>query len=305
MKSVLAILLIVLLLGAVTGVQAETGTRAAFQAELDHLARSAGPSLGIAIKDLVSGDEFLANADAEFPLSSSIRICIVTELFRQAAAKKISLDKVYPFPESARIGGFGVLRYMSPGTVAMSLRDYATLMIMVNDSGAANFLTDLLGLDQINASLAAQGTPEIKFRHKALPRRAMSEEQDNVGTPRAVMRSLALIYEGKVVDRVTSDGILEVLARPKISFFPRHLPRGIRFAGRSGIGPEGRCEAGIVLLPERPYVICIMVRNPRTASPGAAGTKLAAARRLVPAVFALAWKYFQPDGFGEPRGSKQ
>src|SRR5581483_2964846 len=183
------------------------------------------------------------------------------ELFRQAAAKKISVDEVRSFPESARTTGTGGLRYMKGGSVAMTLRDYAMLMIAVNDHTAANFLTDLLGMDNVNASLAAQGTPEIKFLRRAISRRDAPNAPENEGTPRAVMRALELIHRGQVVDRATSDGILEVLAVPEISYFRREIPRGIGFAGRSGSGPTMRCDAGIVLLPRRPFVLCVMVKD--------------------------------------------
>jgi beta-lactamase class A len=188
-----------------------------FQRMLKDLMDSAKMEAGIAIKDLVSGEEFLFNADEVFPQGSSIRIHILAELYRQAAAKKLAVDEVRSFPESARTSGFGVLNHMDKGTVLMSLRDYAVLMIMVNDNSAANFLSDVVGMDNVNASLVAQGTPEIKYRRKAMTRQEAQTMPDNVGTPRAVMRSLELLYRGEVVDRATSDAILKVLALPEVS----------------------------------------------------------------------------------------
>jgi beta-lactamase class A len=142
----------------------------------------------------------------------------------------------------------------------MSLRDYAALMIMTNDNTAANLLTDILGMENVNESLAAQGTPEIKFRRRAISRRdAPTDLPENEGTPRSVMRALELIYRGKVVDRATSDAILELLALPESVFFHRELPPNVRFAGESGSSPGMRCEEGIVLLPGRPYVFCVMI----------------------------------------------
>ena len=153
--------------------------------------RLPGFSVGVAIKDLRSGEEFLVNPDAEFPQGSTIRIHLVTELFRQAAAGRLSVDEVRPLPDSVRTGGFGVLRHLGHGTVSLSLRDYAALMMMVNDNTAANFLTDILGMDNVNSSLAAQGTPEIRFRRKAVSRRdAPADLPENTGTPRAAMRAL-------------------------------------------------------------------------------------------------------------------
>jgi hypothetical protein len=73
-----------------------------------------------------------------------------------------------------------------------------------------------------------------------------------------------LIYQGKVVDRATSDAILELLALPETVYFRRGLPPGVRFAGESGASPGMRCEEGIVLLPARPYVFCVMLESTKT-----------------------------------------
>jgi beta-lactamase class A len=261
-----------------------------FQKMLTDQVAATKMTVGIAIKDLTSGEEFLINADDVFPQGSSIRIHIVTELYRQAAAKKISVDEVRSFPESARTPGFGVLNHMEKGSVLMSLRDYAVLMIMVNDNSAANFLTDILGMDNINASLVAQGTPEIKLQRKAMPRQEVANFPDNVATPRASMRSLELIHRGEVVDRATSDAIVKVLALPEVSYFRRSLPPGIMFAGRSGSGLGARTDVGIVMLKERPYILCVMVKDLGSGSVG--GPNYAKADAFIGSVTKLAQKYF-------------
>lgn len=260
----------------------EPASSAVFRTLLTRETKLAGFNVGVAIKDLQSGEEFLVNPDTEFPQGSTIRIHLVTELFRQAAAGRLVVDEVRPLPESARTGGFGVLRHLGAGTVSLSLRDYAALMMMVNDNTAANLLTDVLGMDSVNASLAAQGTPEIRFQRKAVSRRdAPADLPENIGTPRAAMRALELIHRGAVVDAATSRAILDVLALPESSWFRRDLPPGVRFAGESSAGRDMRCEEGIVLLPDRPYIFCVMyTRPPGAARPAAADDPLERIARL-------------------------
>lgn len=271
---------------------ASDATNAQLRQNLEALVKKSGLHAGVAIKDLVSGDEFLVNSDEVFPQGGSIRIHLIAELFRQAAAKKLSLDEVRPLPASARTGGSGVLRHMTPGTVSMSLRDYATLVITVNDNSAANLLTDIVGMANVNASLAAQGTPEIKFRRRAVSRLDAPHAPENIGTPRAVMRALELLHRGAVVDRATSDAIIEVLALPEASHFKRELPGFIRFAGRSGSGPNHRCEAGIVLVPKHPYVLCVMIKDLRLSRERTRDYSTADA--LIGAVTRLAQERFMP-----------
>lgn len=272
---------------------AELEGRARFERTLAELVEKSGMQAGYAIKDLVQGDEFIRGGDTVFPQGSSIRIHLIAELFRQAAAGKFSVNEVRPLPEAARVGGYGVLRFMD-ARVALTLRDYAVLTITVNDNTAANFLTDIVGIENVNASLEAQGTPEIRFRRKAISRReAAPNLPENVGTPRSVMRALELIYRGAVVDRATSDAILEVLALPEISYFQRELPPGVKFAGRSGSGPSFRCDEGIVLLEKRPYVFCVMIKD-LASGPSLRRREYSRADGLIGQISRAAIEYFDP-----------
>lgn len=288
--------------GAIAAPDRTEATNALFRQNLETLVKKSDLSAGVAIKDLTSGEEFLVNGDAVFPQGSAIRLHLIAELFRQAAAKKFSLDEPRPLPASARTGGSGVLRHMTPGTVSMSLRDYATLVITVNDNSAANFLTDVVGMENVNAALVAQGTPEIKFRRRAASRLDTPPAPENIGTPRSVMRALELLHRGAVVDRATSDAIIAVLVLPEASYFRRELPSFVPFAGRSGSGSSHRCEAGIVLVPKRPYVLCVMIKDLRWSRER--GRNHASADALIGAVTRLAQEHFMPKG-ASPAQSKR
>ena len=52
-----------------------------------------------------------------------------------------------------------------------------------------------------------------------------------------------------------------MLALPEQGYFRRELPNFIKFAGRSGSGSNLRCETGIVLVPNHPYVLCVMIKD--------------------------------------------
>jgi len=110
-----------------------------------------------------------------------------------------------------------------------------------------------------------------------------------------VMRALELIHRGAVVDRATSDAILEVLALQEISYFRRELPPGVRFAGRSGSGPTFRCDAGIVLLENNPYIFSIMIDGIATDSQNRR-RDYARADELITRASRIAFEHFSRSG---------
>ncbi|MEX0736418.1 MAG: serine hydrolase [Bacteroidota bacterium] len=102
--------------------------------------------VGVAIKDLTTGEELFINEDEIFPQASSIKIHILAELYRQAEEGKFKLTDIKPLPESVRVGGSGVLGELGKNSVTMSLRDYAVLMVVLSDNTATNLLIEKVGI---------------------------------------------------------------------------------------------------------------------------------------------------------------
>ena len=82
--------------------------------------------------------------DEVFPLASTIKLAILYELFKQADEGRLNLDEVRPLDKRHIVGGSGVLLELT--APAMSLRDYATLMVVVSDNTATNLLIETVGM---------------------------------------------------------------------------------------------------------------------------------------------------------------
>lgn len=263
MMARLKLLLLLLVPAGTVGASPAFGR---LESRMTKVAAASGSEVAVAIKDLCSGLEIFINADRSMPVAGGVRIHLIAELFRQGAEGRLSLEKPYPLPESARAGGLGVLRYMGEG-VSLSLRDYASLVVTAGDNTAANVLSSVVGMDAVNESLRRQGAPEIQFRRTAVGRRDSAEAPENVATARATLRVLEIIHAGRFVDRAVSDEILGILRLPEVSYSRRKLPRGIQFAGLSGHGAGVRSDQGIVLLEDRPLAVCVLIRNPAEKYP--------------------------------------
>lgn len=265
---------ILLLLALLCGAAHASGTSLEpLQREIEAVIDRSGLRVGVAIKNLTSGEELLVRADESFRQASSIKIHVLTELYRQAAAGQLELDRPLSIPATAHATGSGLLKHLGRESVSMSLRDYAVLMIVLSDNTATNLLIDVVGMEAINASLSAQGTPGIKLQRRMMDRAAVAAGRDNIATPRAMMRSLELLHRGEVVDRTTSDEILTILKIPRFGrpALREPLPANLPVAHKGGSLSSGvRCDSGIIYLSNRPYVLCVMTESRAGDSSGEA-----------------------------------
>src|SRR5437773_3171312 len=168
--------------------------RSKFERRLQDIATQVDGVMGYAILDLTSGDR-IGHLDRDvFPTASTIKLAIVYELFKQVDEGRIRLDQYVPLDHAKAVGGSGVLFEL--GTPTLSIRDYATLMVIVSDNTATNVLLDLLGVDTITARMRALGLPETKLRRHMIDLAAARRGDENVSTPADIVRLLEIISKG-------------------------------------------------------------------------------------------------------------
>ncbi len=70
--------------------------QASMQQKLQRAAADFDGVLGIAAKNLLTGEEIVWNADTRFPTASTIKTAVMIEAYHQAAEGKLSLASEYP-----------------------------------------------------------------------------------------------------------------------------------------------------------------------------------------------------------------
>lgn len=147
---------------------------------------------------------------------------------------------------------------LTPGVTHVTNRDLATMMVAVSDNSAANVLIDRVGMDNVNTFLDSLGLNHTRLNRKRMDVKAASQGRENVSTPREMMTLSEQIYRGKVLNKQMTDDFLKMLSTHKYSAISRDLPEGLQVADKPGELEGVRADSGIVLVPNRPYVICIM-----------------------------------------------
>ena len=237
--------------------------------------------MGVAIVDLTDGHRYLLHANDVFPQASSIKICVLTELYRQAQQGKLKLTDVYTVNAADLVQDSDIMGGLTPGVTQITLRDLATMMVAVSDNSATNVLIDRVGMDNVNAFLTSQGLTQTRLRRKMMDVKAAAEGRENISTPNEMMKLLESIYRGQVLNKEMTDDFFKVLSTHKDSWIPRNLPDDLKIANKPGALEGVRNDSGVVFVEKRPFVICIMttyLRNERDGEDAISNVSLAAWR---------------------------
>jgi len=216
--------------------------------------------VGVAIKDLKTGEQILINEKEIFPTASSIKIFILTEVYRQASEGKFKLTDIRPLPPSARVAGSGVLSMLGDKSVSMSIRDYCVLMMNLSDNTATNFLIDLVGMKNVNDVAQKNGSSSTKLQRIMMDVQSAKEGRENISSPNDFLIILEKMYRGEIVSKQACDDMLSIMKLEKEGPLKSGLPSSVLIADKAGDIEGVKCDVGIVFLEGNPYIICVMTK---------------------------------------------
>jgi beta-lactamase class A len=214
--------------------------------------------MGVAIVDLTDGHKYLLHANDVYPQASSIKICVLAELYRQAQQGKLKLTDLYTVNAADLVQDSDIMGGLTPGVTQITLRDLATMMVAVSDNSATNVLIDRVGMDNVNAFLKAQGLRDTRLRRKMMDLKAAAEGRENVSTPNEMLNLLQALYRDEILNKEMTADFFKVLSTHKDSWIPRDLPDDLRIADKPGALEGVRNDSGVIFVDKRPYVLCVM-----------------------------------------------
>lgn len=243
--------------------------------------------MGLAVKDLTSGEEFFINGDEVMPQASSIKIAVLADLYLQAQRGKLKLSDEYIVRKEDMVPGSDIMLGLMPGTTRLTLRDLATMMVAVSDNSATNVLIDRLGMDNVNDMLENMGLHVTRLQRRMMDLKAAGEGRENVSTPREMMTLLETLHRGKLLNKDMTEDFFRVLSTHKESALLQGLPDDAAAADKPGELEAVRNDSGIVMVKDRPYVLCVMTTYLKDEHDGSA---------VIRKVAALTYSYFDRVG---------
>jgi beta-lactamase class A len=259
------------------------------QAKLEKAVREFRGTLGVAARNLETGESFAVNGDLRFPTASLIKLAVMVEVEHQIAEGKIARDRTATLADSDKAGDEPVvLNQLHPG-ITLTVPDLLSLMIAFSDNTATNLLVGLAGTANIDRRMASYGLANTKifrptFRDGHADVYPEEEKEFGLGmtTPKEIARLMELIAEGKIVSRAACDEMLAYLEKQQDrAMIPRSLPFDRdritvanktgwdeeKLPGPSGVKGDVRTDAAYVKSPRARYVIAICARQIRDKTP--------------------------------------
>jgi len=218
------------------------------QASIERTTKSVNATWGIYIKSIETGEEIAIGADRRMETMSTIKIPLMVEALEQVKAGKFKLTDKYTFVQADSQPGTGTIQRLDPGAV-MTVKDLLTMMIIVSDNTATEVLYRMVGgPDAVNKRLDALGLATtramtIPSKWFAANRAAASSEQFyregknpfGYSTPREMGRLLEMMERGTLVDKASSDLMLQISAGSCIARASRAMSRATASRTRPAI----------------------------------------------------------------------
>ena len=245
------------------------------QSAIETLTRSVNAAWGVYVKSLETGEEVAINADRQMETMSTIKIPLMVEALEQIKAGKFKLADKYTFLQADSQPGTGTIQRLDPGAV-MTVKDLITMMIIVSDNTATEVLFRLVGgPDAVNARMDALGLKttramNVPSKWFAQLRAASSSEQFyregkypfGLSTPREMGRLLEMMERGTLVDKPSSDLMLQIMrAQVYRTRIPRYVA-GYRIPHKTGdFLPYVGDDVGVLEGQGRTIVLSIFTGN--------------------------------------------
>jgi len=230
--------------------------KASFVRQVEQASAAVDGVVGYVVTDLTTKEQIAAKLERQpFPTASTIKLSILYELLKQSEAGTLALDAPAPLDRAQVIGGSGVLQHLT--TPALSLRDYAALMIIVSDNTATNVVIDAVGMDKVNTRMSGLGLADIRLRRKMMDAAAVRRGDENVASPASLAKIAELLWRGEGLSKESRDAALKIL-RQVGGQIRGGVPGGVPVFSKTGSLDGVRAEAAVVAVEGRPFSLAVM-----------------------------------------------
>lgn len=269
LRSVLSFIFLSITLSALGSfTNAQSPIEKSIEGAIQPLIKGYEGDVAVAAYHFESDTHWSTRGDVVMPTASLIKLPIMVEAYRQAAAGKVQMNQRIELTKEDMVQGSGILTsHFSPGTT-MSLRDAIRLMIVYSDNTATNLVIDAIGLPATTAAMKELGYPETQLHAKVF-RRDLSiapdrSEKYGLGstTSKDMVKLITRLKRGELVSSEATEAMLDHLLQcDDKSRFPLLLPATVKVAHKTGSVTRVRTDAGLLMGPGCTIALCVLTDN--------------------------------------------
>jgi beta-lactamase class A len=238
------------------------------------IAQEPAAEVGLAYIDLGSGDTIFINADTSFHAASTMKVPVMIELFRRAAAGSFGMHQGLLL-----VNQFASIVDGSPYALDQGSDSDSTLyhrigervpvdtllrlMITRSSNFATNTLITLVGAENVTRTMRSLGATRIQVLRGVEDGKAFDRGLNNTTTARDLAIILRAIQEGKAGSPAATREMLSILLAQEFNErIPAGLPPGVKVAHKTGDITAVAHDAAIVYPPKRsPYVLVVLTKG--------------------------------------------
>jgi beta-lactamase class A len=238
------------------------------------IARSEAAMVAVGFYDVESRQEFYIHPELAFHAASTMKVCVLLELFHQAEMKELSLDEPIqirnvfssivdgsPFSVGSEDDSEQTL-YARIGEFETALQ-LAKPMISQSSNLATNLLVDRLKADRITEFMASLDAPGLIVRRGVEDGKAFRLGMNNTVTARGLTQILKALATGSAVSSSASQAIIDILlGQTHRNSIPAGIPESVPVANKQGWNDEICHDCGIIFPQGRsPYVLTVLTQG--------------------------------------------
>lgn len=229
-------------------------------------------TLGISVVDPATHTRFEHNPDRLFHAASTMKVPVMIEVYRQAAAGHLSLD------DSLRVRNtFRSIVDGSPYSISddsddviytkleqqMSLRDLVYQMITVSSNLATNLLIQQVTAEAVQATATRLGIRHMRVLRGVEDGKAFERGLNNTATAADLATLMAALMTHRAVSKAADQQMIGVLLAQQFNeMIPAGLPTGTRVAHKTGQITRIHHDAAIVYPAQgAPYVLVVLTEG--------------------------------------------
>jgi beta-lactamase class A len=256
------------------------------------IAEVPGAVVGVAYRDLGSGDSLDVGADARFHAASTMKVPVMIELFRSVDAGALRLDQpillvnvfasiVDGSPYSLDAGDDSDSSMYARVGTRVPLGELMQRMIDRSSNLATNAVIALLDAKRVTGTARALGAREIEVRRGVEDNKAYEQGLNNTTSARDLAALMEAIEQGRAASPASCRAMRDVLLKQEFNDeIPAGLPPGTPVAHKTGNITGVLHDAAIVYPRGRPpYVLVVLTRG--IPEPKVAQSLIADIARLV------------------------